>query len=194
MNIKDLDFNIALIHYPIKDKKNDVIATAVTNMDVHDISRLTATFGLKKYYVVTPVVEQRALVNRIRDHWKSDYGKKRNDTRSQALEYLDVAATLEDAITQVKATSGKEVKVISTSARKFERSLAIDAFVTGIDPKYAYLLIFGTGWGLTDEIMEKSDYILESLSYDTGYNHLPVRSAVSILLDRLYNSFRRLKD
>ena len=192
MNIKDLDLYMSLIHYPIMDKKNDIVATAVTNLDVHDLARMTVTFGIKKYYIVTPVVEQQALVNRIIDHWKSDYGINRNDKRSLALASVKVSANFEDAVREIKEITGKEVKVISTSARKFDRSMSVDSFVSAVDPKYAYLLIFGTGWGLADEIMEKSDYILESLSYDTGYNHLPVRSAVSIILDRLYNSFRRL--
>jgi hypothetical protein len=192
MNIKDLDLYISLIHYPIMDKKNDIVATAVTNLDVHDLARMTVTFGVKKYYIVTPVVEQQALVNRIIDHWKSDFGVNRNDKRSMALASVKVAANLENAVREIKEITGKEVKVISTSARKFDRSMSMDSFVSAVDPRYAYLLIFGTGWGLADEIMEKSDYILESLSYDTDYNHLPVRSAVSIILDRLYNSFRRL--
>jgi hypothetical protein len=174
------------------DKKNDIVATAVTNLDVHDLARMTVTFGIKKYYIVTPVVEQQALVNRIIDHWKSDFGVNRNDKRSMALGSVKVAGSFEDAVREIREITGKEVKVISTSARKFDRSISADSLVSAVDPKYAYLLIFGTGWGLADEIMEKSDYILESLSYDTGYNHLPVRSAVSIILDRLYNSFRRL--
>ncbi|MEI6093262.1 MAG: RNA methyltransferase [bacterium] len=190
MNIKDLNFNIALIHYPIKDKKNDVVATAVTNMDVHDLARLSATFGVKKYYVVTPVLEQQSLVNRITEHWRNS---SRNDKRSEALSYVRVSGSLEDSVNDIKKETDKEVKVIATSARKFARTISFDDFAQALDPKYSYLLIFGTGWGFTDEIMEKSDYILESLSYDTGYNHLPVRSAVSIVLDRLYNSFRRLK-
>lgn len=193
MNIKDLDFNIALIHYPIKDKNNVIVATAVTNMDVHDLARLSATFGMKKYYIVTPVLEQQALVTRITDHWKSSYGVNRNDKRSLALSYVRISADIDAAVSDIEKETGKEVKIIATSARKFEKTISFDGFVHDLDPKYAYLLIFGTGWGLTDEIMEKSDYILESLSYDTGYNHLPVRSAVSIVLDRLYNSFRRLK-
>ena len=193
MNIKDLDFYIALIHYPIKDRLNDVVATAVTNMDVHDIARLSATFGMKKYYIVTPVLEQQALVTRITDHWKSDYGVNRNDKRSLALSYIRVSGSIENSVADIRKETGKEVKTITTSAREFGRATSIDNFISNLDPKYAYLLMFGTGWGLVDEIMEKSDYILESLSYDTGYNHLPVRSAVSIILDRLYNSFRRLK-
>ena len=49
-----------------------------------------------------------------------------------------------------------------------------------------YLLLFGTGWGLTDEIMNMSYKILNPIRGETEYNHLSVRSAVSIILDRLF--------
>ncbi|VAW41292.1 protein of unknown function aq_054, partial [hydrothermal vent metagenome] len=46
------------------------------------------------------------------------------------------------------------------------------------------LLLFGTGWGLAAEIMSQVDDVLPPLG-GKGYNHLSVRSAVSIILDRL---------
>ena len=50
---------------------------------------------------------------------------------------------------------------------------------------YPILLLFGTGFGLTDEVMDSSYKILEPIRGNTKYNHLSVRSAVSIILDRL---------
>ena len=46
-------------------------------------------------------------------------------------------------------------------------------------------LLFGTGYGLVDEIMAEADYTLEPIVGPTDYNHLSVRSAASIILDRL---------
>ena len=51
--------SVALLHYPVYDKNRQVVATAVTNLDLHDIARAAKTFGLFRYYVVTPVPEQR---------------------------------------------------------------------------------------------------------------------------------------
>ena len=50
---------------------------------------------------------------------------------------------------------------------------------------YPILILFGTGFGLTDEVMDSSYKILEPIRGNTKYNHLSVRSAVSIILDRL---------
>jgi len=45
--------------------------------------------------------------------------------------------------------------------------------------------MFGTGFGLASEVLDKADYILDPITGVNGYNHLPVRSAVAIILDRL---------
>jgi hypothetical protein len=47
-----------------------------------------------------------------------------------------------------------------------------------------FLILFGTGWGLTQEVKDSSDYVLVPIE-GKGYNHLSVRSAVAIILDRL---------
>ena len=45
---------IGLVHYPIYDKNFNVIATAITNYDLHDISRSARTYGVKKYFHYPP--------------------------------------------------------------------------------------------------------------------------------------------
>ena len=46
---------IALLHHPVYDKNRQVVTTAVTNLDIHDIARASRTFGLSRYFIVTPV-------------------------------------------------------------------------------------------------------------------------------------------
>lgn len=50
------------MHYPVYDKNHRIVATAVTNIDVHDIARASATLGVAGYFIVTPVEQQRELV------------------------------------------------------------------------------------------------------------------------------------
>jgi hypothetical protein len=49
------------------------------------------------------------------------------------------------------------------------------------------LLLFGTGWGLSDSLTNEADFKLEPIFGKAldGYNHLSVRSAVAIYCDRL---------
>jgi hypothetical protein len=45
--------------------------------------------------------------------------------------------------------------------------------------------LLGTGWGLTEAVLSQSDYVLEAVEGQGDYNHLSVRSAAAIILDRL---------
>jgi hypothetical protein len=51
------------------------------------------------------------------------------------------------------------------------------------------LLLFGTGWGLSPEIIQSVDFMLQPIQGPTHYNHLSVRSAVAILLYELSKVF-----
>ena len=47
------------------------------------------------------------------------------------------------------------------------------------------LLVFGTGWGLAPEVFDRGWTVLEPIRGRGVYNHLPVRAAAAIILDRL---------
>ena len=42
---------IGLIHYPIYNKHMEVVTTALTNYDLHDIARTAKTYDVKKYFI-----------------------------------------------------------------------------------------------------------------------------------------------
>ena len=56
---------MALTHYPVVNKNGDIITSAVTNLDLHDISRAARTYGVRSFFVVTPLEDQKALVKKI---------------------------------------------------------------------------------------------------------------------------------
>jgi hypothetical protein len=49
------------------------------------------------------------------------------------------------------------------------------------------LLVFGTGWGLADEVCARAQAQLAPIRSprEDGYNHLSVRAAAAIIFDRL---------
>jgi tRNA (guanine37-N1)-methyltransferase len=47
------------------------------------------------------------------------------------------------------------------------------------------LLVMGTGYGLAPKVIEQADGLLRGIRFLDSYNHLSVRSATSILVDRL---------
>ena len=177
---------VALVHYPVYDKNHQVVTTAVTNMDIHDISRSGRTYGVKGFYVVTPVKALQKLALKIIDHWETGYGSEYNVTRKQALEITRIADCLDDVIIDIERESGEKPAIVVTSARPMGARTSFAALRDMLNNKTRpFLIIFGTGWGLTETIISQSDYVLEAVEGYTDYNHLSVRSAAAIILDRL---------
>ncbi len=180
---------VALLHYPVINKNGDTIASAVTNLDLHDISRVAKTYGVKAFYVVTPLTDQQVLVNRIVSHWVSGAGSRYNPKRRAALELIRIKTALDDVIDHIKAKEKATPVTVVTSADQRlmndRRKIGFYQFREMLKKESVYLLIFGTGWGLSRRILARADYLLEPVTGCTGYNHLSVRSAASIILDRL---------
>lgn len=177
---------LALLHYPVYDKNHQVVTTAVTNMDIHDIARSGRTYGVSGFYVVTPVKALQKLARKIIDHWETGYGSEYNVTRKQALEIARIADSLDDVIIDIERETGKQPAIVVTSARPMVDRTSFTALRDMLNNNTRpFLIIFGTGWGLTEAIISQSDYVLEALEGYTDYNHLSVRSAAAIVLDRL---------
>lgn len=177
----------ALVHHPVVDRDGQIITTAVTNLDIHDLARSSRTYGLAAYHVVTPVVAQRHLVERILSHWRSDEGQASNDFRSEALAPVSVVSSVEESIAAVGQRFEAPPVLIATSARPGARRIGYRQLVDApfLDER-PLLLLFGTGWGLAEEVLDRVDRVLAPLQGAANYNHLSVRSAAAIILDRLF--------
>lgn len=177
---------IALLHYPVYNKHKEVVTTALTNLDQHDIARSARTFGLERFYIVTPSEEQRRLAERISGHWQEGWGADYNPDRRSALEIVRICPTLQSAIEDLQSGFANPVKVAITGAAQRPGSISLSDFRQLLEnTEQPYLLLLGTGWGLTDACFEKADYILQPIAGNGSYNHLSVRSAAAIMLDRL---------
>lgn len=175
----------ALIHYPVLDRQGAVVTAAITNIDLHDISRSSLTFGLSDFFVVHPVQAQRTLAERIRSHWVEGSGGQRIPDRKPALDLLRVVPALDDAV----AALGPDTELWTTSAQRLGGSPSqlseAREVLAGDGPPV--LLCFGTGWGLAAEVHARASRHLEPIASprSDGYNHLSVRAAAAILYDRL---------
>jgi len=177
---------IALLHYPVYNKHHEVVTTALTNLDLHDIARSSRSYGLDRFYIVTPSQDQRDFAQRIAGHWQQGWGADYNPDRKEALGIINICATLKDAVADLQAGFEKKVRTVITGAAKRDNSSSFQAIRSQLgESDQPYLLMLGTGWGLTDECFEKADYILEPITGPVAYNHLSVRSAAAIMLDRL---------
>jgi hypothetical protein len=176
---------VALIHHPVYNKNGDVIASAVSNLDLHDISRAAKTYGVEVFYVVTPLADQRELVRRIIAHWTHGVGARYNPDRKAALELVKVVGSLDAAVDQISDKGQGQPITVVTDARPHPDNISYRGLAGMLKSNRPLLLIFGTAWGLTREFITTADYVLAPIKGTTGYNHLSVRSAAAIVLDRL---------
>lgn len=178
---------VALIHYPVLNKQQGTIGSAVTNIDLHDIARAGRTFGVRGYYVVTPYEDQQTLTNKIVGHWTEGGGGKRNPDRKNALELIRVVDSFEAVVEDIKQERNQEVITVGTSANAGDHAMSTKDFQRQLDTNASHVILFGTAWGLAAELMDACDIQLEPIKGAGGYNHLSVRSAASIYLDRITN-------
>jgi hypothetical protein len=176
---------LGLVHYPVYDKKKEVVATAVTNFDIHDIARCARTFGLGGFYIITPLESQIQLTGRLITHWTEGYGATYNPTRKDSLSVVRISRTIDEADQEICSLWQKKVKRVATGASAYPGSVSYQFLREQTEaPGTPFLMLFGTGWGLTQEVKDSADYVLAPIE-GKGYNHLSVRSAVAIILDRL---------
>ena len=177
---------LALIHYPVLDRHGEIVSSALTNLDLHDLARTAMTFGLEKLYVVTPVAEQQRLAGKICDHWCRGYGATYNPLRKEALSLMEITDSLESAITAWEEHNGQTILPILTGA-------AVNNGISyptcrRLSTEHPLLLVFGTGWGLAPALFNQGWQTLKAIKGKDEYNHLPVRSAAAIIMDRLFGN------
>ena len=179
------NLHVALIHHPVVSKNGDTIASAVTNLDLHDIARTSKTYGVRSFYVVTPLEDQAELVDKIVAHWVTGVGGEYNPSRREALLLIRQKASYAEVLDDIRQKENAEPITVATSARAKPPLLPFEKFRSLLDEGKPAVLALGTAWGLAQTFMEASDYVLEPVTGGTDYNHLPVRSAAAIILDRV---------
>ena len=186
------NIHIALLHHPVLLKSKISGTSSLTNLDIHDIARISCTYGIASFNIVTPLTDQKELLHTLVKHWTEGAGAKSNPDRAQALNLVHAADSLEDAIEIVRSISGTEPIIIGTSAqpetdkkgREIRKAKPFCEIRKLLDDN-AILIVLGTSHGLTPEVLERCDALLPPVRWVGNYNHLPVRAACAIMLDRL---------
>jgi len=177
---------LALLHHPVLNRRGQTVTSAITSLDIHDIARSARTYGVAGVFVVHPVAEQRDFAARLLDHWRLGYGREFDSRRREALELVHIVAELDDAIAAVANAAGRPPALVYTSARapdgmSFEE-LRERMAAPGAPP---IVILLGTGFGMAPAVKERADLALAPIRGADPYNHLSVRAAAAIMLDRL---------
>jgi hypothetical protein len=174
------------VHYPVYNKSYAKIASAITTLDLHDIARAARTYDVKAFYVINPLEDQQVLAERVKKHWTEGFGAMYNRDRCAAMHLLEVVPGLERALEKIELTEGESPLVVVTDAAlQSERSISFAEMRSKISSGRPALLLFGTAWGLHNAVIKAADYVLAPIRGNSGYNHLSVRTAAAIILDRL---------
>ncbi len=172
------------------NKNGDIIASAITNLDIHDVARCAETYGAKRFYIINPFEDQQRLIKRICRHWTEGFGAGYNKHRRDAMSLVSIAASLEVAISEIESNEGETPILMATdAARNTIKNINYNVAKKIVASNRKVMILFGTAWGISKELIEKSDYILEPIFGVSDYNHLSVRSASAIILDRLFSQF-----
>jgi hypothetical protein len=180
------DLFLALIHSPVLDRNGRVVTSAITSLDLHDIARSARTYGVRAMYVVHPVAEQRRFASQVLDHWRLNHGRLYDSRRREALDLVEVVEDLDTAILAAERIARSQPLLVYTSALA-----SCGASYAELRSKLQntagapIMLMFGTGFGLAPAMRERADVIVEAVRGPGEYNHLSVRAAASIILDRL---------
>lgn len=177
---------VGLVHHPVYNKFGEIVTTSITNLDIHDISRSCLTFGIKKFFIINPLSSQKDFLMRIRKFWQTEIARNYNSHRVNALSIVEYAETIKTAIEMINNQEKASPLLITTTAAQMEVQISFTEFSKQKIERPIFLL-FGTGNGLADELHRLADYVLKPIAGNSEFNHLSVRSAVAIVLDRLFS-------
>ena len=175
-----------LIHFPVYNRNFQKIASSITTLDIHDLARLARTYSVEGLFIVTPLEDQHEIAAEMVRHWLTGHGACYNQDRKEAIDLVSVVPSLEQVVDAVREKEGQIPLIIATDAgKRSQGSLGYSDARKLIEEGRVVLLLFGTAWGLHDELLETVDYVLAPVTGRNGYNHLSVRTAAAIIMDRL---------
>ena len=142
------------------------------------------TFGLDLCYIVTPLAKQREITEKLIHHWTDGYGSRYNPVRAEALRKVVIRADVDDMVAHME---GDPIIVGTSSKERPGKSISYLELQDLIEHETRpLLLLFGTGWGLSSKVVDRCEKMLMPIKGKGDYNHLSLRVALGIILDRIF--------
>jgi hypothetical protein len=144
------------------------------------------TFGIDLCYIVTPLPRQRQITEQLIHHWEHGYGAKYNPLRSAALKKVAIRSDMNEMLAEIR-NDGEPVIIGTSSLEREQKVIGYDELHRWIKrEERPFLFLFGTGWGLTEETVDLCEKMLVPIKGEGEYNHLSLRVALGIILDRIF--------
>lgn len=177
---------LALVHYPTYNRHGEIVGTCITPLDMHDLGRIGLTYGIKCLYLTNPFESQKALIREVIHHWVEGVGGEYRPHRRKAVGIVKLSDSLSDICEDIVASEGVGPFVVATTAKWDGETVEAGSIFEAASGK-SVLLVFGTGYGLTEDVLMAADAVLGPIRGAGNFYHLPVRSAVAIYVDRIFS-------
>lgn len=188
---KRLGRNLAfcLFHYPVRLENGQSGTSSLTNLDIHDIGRISRAYGLGAFYVLTPLQDQLDILAAIIRHWTVGPGGQANPDRRESLELVEPVADIASLEAKALARFGIPPLYVAPSASWPKRGQALScADVAALCEKRPVVICLGTARGLDMRHFPLEYAPLRPLRF-LDANHLSVRAAAAIIADRILGDF-----
>jgi len=172
--------SVALLHHPVRNRLGEEITSTVDHFDVMDGSRLALTYGLRQLVIVNHIPAQRALVERLIRHGVGERDEARGEFARTAWA-PDLASVLDEHTRAL----GVRPTVVATTAKRCPDAIDYATLRRRIEGGEPTLVLIGKAWGLAPHVIDAADLRLAPIEGGTAFNHLSVRSAMAIIVDRL---------
>lgn len=186
------NLSFCLCHHPVRLEKNRIGTSSLTNLDIHDIARISRSYGMGPFYVLTPLDDQLAIMANILSHWRERVDPVEHGDRQRALEHVCAVRDFAELNAAAVKYYGMEPEYMATSAnwpagKKTPMPLATGS-VRKICAQRPVVILLGTARGLDLDSLDIKCRMLRPLRY-LNENHLSVRSAAAILADRILGDY-----
>ncbi len=160
--------------------------TSLMSIDIHDIARSSSTYGIKNFFISTPLKDQQAVAQHFLSFWQKGSGIEYNKQRHSALNRVCVSNSLDEVVAEITKKEGKSPLLLATSARHVGGDKEISYYDQDRvwSEQRPVLIVLGTGSGLAPDVVDRCDYMLGPIQGFTDFNHLSVRSAAAAIFDR----------
>ena len=180
--LRGRNFYLALVHYPVLNRNGETICSTVDSFDYFDAARLAQTYGIARLFVVNPEPAQKALVDRLIAHGRAE---ERAHVERGYFDRSEWVADVNAACARVQTLHGVAPRVVATTASAGPDATSISALRRRLEGDEPQLWLIGKAWGMAPALLQSADEIAKAIDAGTGYNHLSVRSALAIYIDRL---------
>lgn len=186
------NLSFCLCHFPVHLEKGRIGSSSLTNLDVHDISRISRSYGMGPFFVLLAMQEQLDILEDILRHWRNAANPESHADRKKALELICPVRNFTELEAKAYEYFGCKAQFIASSAAWPDKKSSIPLLspeeLRSLCEKGPAIILLGTARGLDLKSLPFSFQLLRPLRF-LDENHLSVRAAAAIMADRILGDF-----